>query len=798
MADAIVRVVENRAVINVDGASLLAPLLAAAAGASTQAVEAAETAVAAANEAVGAVAEAVTPILDVTFGGSETWGAAGATPEVTSLPANRLMISEAPSGRQGTLEMAVNLAKPGRVVIAILNRSDANSWDTAFARANNLPAGRSDLRDWLPLVGADQHIAMLSDQAGVLTYTSGGAETVQLYDGLPAGSFDSTATLSSITPCWSWTVREGSQPRMLQLERYAADELFGTERAYGTWPSSGFGSLLNANTTVVSLDAFGASGQIGAVDVAVSAETDAIIYVANIIEPGVYRVEETVTPWRGRLPVGPNVISNWQPVVRKSQIIALWTSGSALSYVASGASGAFQFMSGPVGSDGLITSAGGISGAAVSFGWTLINGAEKRLEATARRLRALSDTGADALLNAPLSPDDATDDFARAWARHPHPYVPPGDYAVANLPCSGDGFWGPGRVFWNGALFPLLDSPRQPSPLLRLRSALSDQIASGSPLVIIGDSLSTREDATAPTRHWVERLNALANLAVSPNSVPATTLLASESPWFGITLSGASRDGRGPVAEAIALAAGGYAEFTGAYAKLAIWRSTILGGGNLVVTRNGTTVATITTAGAAADDILDWVTSPSTASATWRLTASGGPVLISGLYRQGEVPAGPAPLRVLRSSHGGWKASDFTDARLNSLITMAEGLGPRPLYVVALGSNDMLDAGSGRVASHEANMTRILDKLEAGSGRIVLLSPVRPGGNWDGNYEAGAPFEAFVGVQSRIARERGLPILRLDEVDAFNRSLMPTDALHWNDAGNELMFRRIVDFIGGI
>ena len=43
-----------------------------------------------------------------------------------------------------------------------------------------------------------------------------------------------------------------------------------------------------------------------------------------------------------------------------------------------------------------------------------------------------------------------------------------------------------------------------------------------------------------------------------------------------------------------------------------------------------------------------------------------------------------------------------------------------------------------------------------------------------------------------------VPILRLDEVDVFNRSLMPNDALHWSDGGNELAFRRVVDFLGGL
>ena len=799
MADAVVSVAEQRVVVSFPGVDVIAPLLAAANGAAFQAVEAAEVATQKAAEAEGAVAVAVTPLLGATFGGLEDWGAAGLTPGITSVPANRLMISDAPAGRQGTMEMSVTLAKPGRIVIFILNRVDGDSWTLAFARANDLPAGRSDLKDWLPEVGAAQHVAVLATTAGVLTYSSGGSETMQLYDGVPGGSFDSTATLTSVTPCWSWTVREGSQPRMARLERYAADDLFGTETPYGTWPSAGLGALLNADTTVVSLQTFQASGQIGAVDIAVSAATDVAIWVANIVEPGVYRIDETVSPWRGRLPVGANVISNWQPVVRKGQVLAIWSSAQALSYVASGSSGSFRFKAGPADGDGLITTAGGIDGAAVSFGWTIINGAERRLEAASRRLRALSDTGLDALLNAPVSPANATGDFARAWTRHPHPYVPPGDYAVTNLPCSGDGFWGPGRVFWNGTLVPLADAPRQPSPLLRLRSALSDQIASGSPLVVIGDSLSTREDASVPSRHWVERLNAFTNLATSPNSLPATTLLSSEATWFGITLSGATRDGRGPVADAINLSAGGYAEFTGPYARLAIWRSTIVGGGDLVVTRNGVTVTTLSTAGTAADDVLEWVTSSSASSATWRLTATGGPVLVSGLYRQGASAAGgPAPLRVLRASHGGWKASAFTDARLDSVITMAEGLGPRPMYLVALGSNDMLDTGTGRLAAHEANMNRILDRLQARPGPVALISPVRPGGNWDANYEAGAPFEAFVGLQTRIARAASLPILRLDEVDVFNRSLMPNDALHWSDGGNELAFRRVVDFLGGL
>ena len=172
--------------------------------------DAAEVATQKAAEAEDAVAVAVTPLLGATFGGLEDWGAAGLTPGITSVPANRLMISDAPAGRQGTMEMSVTLAKPGRIVIFILNRVDGDSWTLAFARANDLPAGRSDLKDWLPEVGAAQHVAVLATAVGVLTYSFGGSETIQLCDGVPGGSFDSTATLTSVTPCWSWTVREAA------------------------------------------------------------------------------------------------------------------------------------------------------------------------------------------------------------------------------------------------------------------------------------------------------------------------------------------------------------------------------------------------------------------------------------------------------------------------------------------------------------------------------------------------------------------------------------------------------------
>lgn len=394
---------------------------------------------------------------------------------------------------------------------------------------------------------------------------------------------------------------------------------------------------------------------------------------------------------------------------------------------------------------------------------------------------------------------DATALFATAKSGHPAPYVPPGDYAVTALPASGGGLWGPGRPFVNGTRFFLPAQPRVTTLLTALRSAFAEHIAAGDVLTLIGDSISHWSAATTGAAHWFNRFTAFANLGIAADQ-PIMTALRSSSTYtpafYGLTVSGGTGGTIGPLGESLILAAADYIEFTGAYEQIDVFAKQVAGAGTLSITYNGgAAFGTKSYAGATTLDVISgFPATGQVASGTYRITASVGPVELTGLIRLGvnasTTAVAPRRLRTMRAAHGSYTFANFNPTATASILAQAAHAGGKCVPIIALGINDSFGTAPGTIIT---NATALLDNLEAGGvTRMFGILPMRPSSGWNASYTGGRTFDAAIGPLRALYRSRGVTILPVDALDWVNEGLL-SDGLHPNDLGNDRLASLVVE-----
>ncbi|RWK45061.1 MAG: SGNH/GDSL hydrolase family protein [Mesorhizobium sp.] len=408
-------------------------------------------------------------------------------------------------------------------------------------------------------------------------------------------------------------------------------------------------------------------------------------------------------------------------------------------------------------------------------------------------------TGMNLLADAdPNGVVDATAIFASA-AAHPNPYVPPGSFALTAMPKSGDGFWGPGKLFVGGRRFFV---PARPS-LFNLydgfRAKMAEHIANNDVLCLIADSIGHWALASNGPAHWFNRVTQFANLGVADDEPGMTALRPSSTylpAFYGVTTSGTVSTGtRGPLGESIILADGASLAFTGAYEQVDVHYTQDAGQGSLAFAFNGgAAYKTVNAAGALA---LDKYSGPSltgqAASGNYTLTAVGGPVEITGLIRLGIKAAGSRPrLRTLRASHGSYTFASFNAARLASAIAQCGYAGGKIVPVFALGINDSFGTPPATIST---NITSIIDTLEAAlAPRIFVMPPTRPSSSWDGNYTGGRTYDAALGAIRQTYRSRNVLSVPIDGFDYINSGAYQ-EGLHFNDAGHDGNALRFIEYV---
>ncbi len=420
--------------------------------------------------------------------------------------------------------------------------------------------------------------------------------------------------------------------------------------------------------------------------------------------------------------------------------------------------------------------------------------------------RALSPAGGDpAGLNGLTGnvPADATAAFAAARAAHPHPYVPQGVYSVTSLPNIGTGFWGPGRVSINGRRVLLPTRPQPTNLHLALRASLLSEIGSAAPLVVLGDSITQGAGATSADKHWLSLLTGFANLYGSPGDEPVHNMLAASAhPFFGITTAGTVTMGpNGPVAASMVLAAGASCSFSGAYQSIDVFYTQDVSAGTLAFAFNGAAAyKTVACAGPLELDRATWSASTGgsltgqAAVGIYTITATGGPVEITGLMRLAAKAAGSPPrLVTFRAARSGYTLANFTAPSITSMLKQAAFAGTgKPHVIIALGTNDAFSVAPSLVKSR---MLDLIGLLKAGGvTRISALPPVRPSSTWA--YPVGSSYDAAVGALTAAYREQGVRIIPTNAIDFISENLT-TDGVHPNDAGNERMAQVVAETLAG-
>jgi hypothetical protein len=137
----------------------------------------------------------------------------------------------------------------------------------------------------------------------------------------------------------------------------------------------------------------------------------------------------------------------------------------------------------------------------------------------------------------------------------------------------------------------------------------------------------------------------------------------------------------GPIVESLILASGAAITFTGAYATVGVFYTQQSGAGSLAFQYNvGTAFGTTNAAGATELDRYAGHATGQTASGTYTITASGGPVEITGLVRLGVKTAGSAPrLLTARHAHGSYSFGSFNATARAAASRGRLGLQPEHL-----------------------------------------------------------------------------------------------------------------------
>ena len=355
---------------------------------------------------------------------------------------------------------------------------------------------------------------------------------------------------------------------------------------------------------------------------------------------------------------------------------------------------------------------------------------------------------------------------------------------------------------------------------LRFRARLAGLIGSGSPLVVVGDSLSQGQFTPSTlAKHWFNQVEDIANAGYTPTSEPGCTILRfsadppADPAWFGLTFGGTVASGvTGPLGRSLVLAVGAWIEFpdNGYTAAEVFYQQKASGSGTLTRTHGGAGSVALSTTGTATSDKLTTFGSTATGTGAFRFTATGNPVEITGLLRLGAQVSDVNGLRVMRNAFGGYAASPigsggdtsqtFTNERIDSVIRQALALGPHPEYVVALMTNDWLFAQSPRPTTFVTNLTRIVTRLQASgqASRVNILSPSRPApGSFAFDYDTDGSFELFVGLCEQVAIATSAHHLALSDADFSANGFFASDGLHWSDAGQDYVRERFIRWRAG-
>jgi hypothetical protein len=497
----------------------------------------------------------------------------------------------------------------------------------------------------------------------------------------------------------------------------------------------------------------------------------------------------TATATSASLPVngaGLNSFSGFSLPITAGQYFGIYVNGIK----ASAGTSSVWYANGVVGTN--TPAQGTFSNTTVPYNYTVTSGVFDTLAAgSANSTTAGAGIGLLAGADA-TGATDATAFFSSALTAHPSPYVPVGKFSLTSIPKHGQGFWGDGTLFVSGVRHPIWRTPHDTSLQLANRSALALQSSTGSAIILMGDSLFAGTGATVAANTWFDLYTNWINYGFAGTMLPVNDFFHSSADttnqplsFYGLTLSGNTDNSTGPINSSTTLAAGGSITFTGAYTQVDFFYDQSPSAGSVVMAYNGTTFKTVNTAGTATTDVYSGPTSTGqTASGTYTLTATGGPVVITGLVRQNPTAlvTGSNPIYTMRASHGGFATTNFQTQEMASALKQATALGggSSPEVIIDLITNDMAGGPSG-LAAFQAGLARMFAYLQGQGANVKYVLPQYPPTNPN--------FYLFSGAAQTICRQYGVPVFRSDALNfGENPGLFYNDNLHWTDAGNAKIF----------
>jgi hypothetical protein len=718
-------------------------------------------------------------------------------------------LGNSPIGSTGTLN-AVSFYASASGTVYLLVASLSGSTLTLQAISNPISAttGVNTVTGFNPAVQNGWYVGIYSASSTIPDYVSATGVTLNYCGGLIGGGViggtASLLTTSNLQLEMGWTVTGGLIGEALRaqgVEGLLQSQITGTAVSQGSATALTYN--ISAGFTVFSSAAASQSGQLTSVSVYSGASGPGYIVVTS--KSGSNASLFSSTPVT--LVSGLNAFA-CGIAISAGQFVGIYATNLNASYQTSSGPGFFYCTGVPGASTPITTSSG-----TVGLAWTIASGVLTRLSAVetvaASNLNSLGSFAAEGVglfVGADLTGvADATAIVAAARAQHTAPHVPAGLLSVTAIPYGLEGFWGEGKIMKGGVYYPIPKRPSDGALLNKVRSSMAALASSGSPKVLIGDSLSAHFYASTLANHWWNKLSYWLNADYAPGSEPSTCLLQDDSPdtaaFYGITTSGSIGFGtNGPVARSTILASGASITFTGNYNQVDVFYTQQSGAGTLAFAFNGATFKTLSCAGSTVLDVFSGptVTGHTGASGPYTITASGGSVELTGLVRLGQpiATAGtPGPILTMRQAHGGYTTVSFGTAQVNSIIAQAQnlsGLGSAatPEYTVSLLTNDALFGNSPRPSTFQTNLTRIMNALTAsGASRVEVVTPTRPlYASWGTNYASGQSFDTFIGIAAAVCKSLGIPLLRLDEIDMVGEGILYSDNLHWNNTSNQVVF----------
>lgn len=442
---------------------------------------------------------------------------------------------------------------------------------------------------------------------------------------------------------------------------------------------------------------------------------------------------------------------------------------------------------------------------ALESGVTVVDSNAHRFEMSAKTINGLlaatatpvRDTGLELLSAADdTGLADATSAFANAAAAHPDPYVRPGVFAVTSIPANGTGFWGPGKIYVNDQRFFIHRKPTGKSLFEAFRQRLAEHIAAGNVLTLTADSIGQFAFSETGPQHHFNLLTRFANMGIALDEPGFTALRPSSTytpAFYGVTTSGTVSTGSaGPLTESLILADGAALSFVGALEAIGLFYTQQSGAGTLTFAYNGTPFHTQSAAGATVLDQYTADPAPNTASGTYTITASGGPVEITGLIRLAPKVAGSPPrLYTNRCAHGGYTFASFDAAARASIMKQGEWAGGKAVPIIALGINDSFGTAVSTIVTDAETM--IDDFIARGAPEIFGILPLRPTSAWDSNYTGGRTFTPAQGALAGLYRRKGVQIIPM-AVDFAGRGLL-TDGLHPGVNGHDVYSQLTIEGI---